>query len=257
MKSIAVVNQKGGVGKTTQCTHLVHRARELGKRVLLVDLDRQGNASQSFPSPSGQPPVTAQLAASLFGAGAVQPEVLEEGLAILRADESLSMLDGSGGQGYRTPAARLRELADDYDVCIIDTPGVLGFNPPMTIAALIAADAVVCPFGVGVYEAKALGDLWKYLRAVREQGYNPGLRVLGLLPSKVNTSSREEKELLAELRAGFGDKILPFLLGERAAVKQAIAKGRPVWKGVRGAGHKVAAQEWLEATTYILQELER
>lgn len=255
MKIIAIVNQKGGVGKTTKATHLVYRARELGKRVLLVDLDRQGNFSQSFPAK--KPPTPAALSVGLFGSGTVQPEILEEGMAILRADESLSMLDGSNSQASKLPAARLRELAADYDVCVIDTPGVLGFNPPMTIAALIAADAVVCPFGVGIYEAKALGDLWKYLRAVREKGYNPGLRVLGLLPSKVNTSSREEKALLAELRAGFGDKILPHILGERAAVKQAIAKGRPVWKGVRGAGHKVAAQEWLDATTYILQELEK
>lgn len=255
MKIIAIANQKGGVGKTTIATHLAHRARELGKRVLLVDLDRQGNLSQSFPPVQEGTP--AGLSASLFGAGDVVPEILEEGLAILRADESLSLLDGSNSHNHKAPAARLRALADDYDVCIVDTPGVLGFNPPMTIAALIAADAVVCPFGVGVYEAKALGDLWQYLRNIRANGYNPKLRVLGLLPSKVNTTSREEKALLAELRSAFGDKILPYILGERAAVKQAIAKGRPVWKGVRGAGHKVAAQEWLEATTYILQELEK
>lgn len=255
MKTLTVANQKGGVGKTTIATHLSYRARELGRRVLMVDMDRQGNLSQSFPSQ--QPAGPEGLASALFGPGPVVPEVLEDGLAILRADESLSLLDGSNSLTHKTPAARLRELGSAYDVCIIDTPGVLGFNPPMTIAALIATDAVVCPFGVGVYEAKALGDLWQYLRNIRANGYNPTLRVLGLLPSKVNTMSRVDKAQLAELRNAFGDKILPHILAERAAVKQSIARGRPVWKGIRGAGHKVAAEEWLETTTYILQELEK
>jgi len=112
----------------------------------------------------------------------------------------------------------------------------------MAIAALAAADAVVCPFGVGLYEGKALADLWEYLKGIKANGYNPKLRLMGLLPSRVHTTSKEEMEALAALRAQFGNAILPLMLGERASVKQAISKRKPVWKGTKGAGHMKAGK---------------
>lgn len=255
MKILAIVNQKGSAGKSTTAVHIAYCARENGKRVLLVDLDGQGSLSTSFPT-TGQHEGEASSASALFADGAViVPEVLEDGLAILRSDEGLSMLSGASREGIKRPARYLRELASQYDVCIMDTPGVLGFNPPMTIGALVAADAVVCPFGVGLYEAKAMADLWEYLKGVKAQGYNPRLRLMGLLPSRVQTTSKEELEALANLRAQLKTMILPLMLGERAAVKQAIGKRKPVWRGTRGAGHAKAAKEWREATTYILTNL--
>lgn len=255
MKKLAVVNQKGGVGKSTLCTFITYAANELGKRVLLVDFDRQGSLSTSFPS-TGEHAGASTTASLLFAENAaIVPEALGPGLAILRADDTLSMLSGVNQEGVKRPARYLRGLSADYDLCIIDTPGVLGVNPPMTIAALSAADAVVCPFGVGLYESKALSDLWEYLRGVKTKGLNPGLRLMGLLPSKVHTTSREEMGALADLRAQFGKAILPLVLGERASVKQAIAKRKPIWRGTRGAGHLKAAQEWKTATSYILSDL--
>jgi len=255
MKILAVANQKGGVGKSTVCVGTAYAAVEAGLRVILVDFDRQGSLSTSFPE-TGADDGTATTASQLFADHAtIRPEILAPGLSILRADDTLSMLSGVNQEGIKRPARYLRELAKDFDICIIDTPGVLGVNPPMTIAALVAADAVICPFGVGLYESKALADLWDYLRGVRANGYNPKLRLMGLIPSKVHTASREEMAALETLREQFGEKILPLMLGERASVKQAIANRKPVWKGTRGAGHLKAAQEWKAATQYILTNL--
>jgi len=255
MKILAIANQKGSAGKSTTAAHVAYCARENGKHVLLIDLDGQGSLSISFPS-TGQHEGEASTASTLFADGAlIVPEVLEEGLAILRSDEGLSMLSATSQEGIKRPAHYLRTLADQYDLCIIDTPGVLGFNPPMTIGALVAADAVICPFGVGLYEAKAMSALWKYLKGIKAQGYNPNLRLMGLLPSRIQTSSKEEMKALDELRTQLGAMILPLMLGERAAVKQAVMKRKPVWRGTRGAGHMKAAQEWREATTYILTNL--
>lgn len=255
MKILAVANQKGGVGKSTVAVHCGYAGREMGLRVLLVDLDRQGSLSTSYPA-TGEHSGESSTSSALFSENAViTPEILEPGLSILRADDSLSMLSGATRDGIKRPARYLRELASQYDLCIIDTPGVLGFNPPMTIGALVAADAVVCPFGVGLYEGKALADLWEYLKGIKSQGYNARLRLMGLLPSRVHTTSKEEMGALEMLRTQFGAAILPHMLGERASVKQAIGKRKPVWKGTRGAGHAKAAKEWREATSYILNNL--
>jgi len=114
---------------------------------------------------------------------------------------------------------------------------------------------VVCPFAVGLYEADALKELWGYLKTIKTAAYNPKLRLMGLLPSKVNTKSKEEREALQGLRDQLGSVILPLVLAERVAVKQATMKRRPVWKSTRGAGHAKAAAEWREACNYILGNL--
>lgn len=254
MKTLVVANQKGGVAKSTTAVHLVYAALEAGKRVLLVDFDRQGSASISFPAPEGG--AGGSGSADLFSESAtVKPEALGGGLWILRADSRLADLQHFDDAGIKRPARHLRALASEFDVCIFDTPGVLGTNPPMTIAALVAANAVVCPFSVGLYEGEALGVLWNYLNSVKTNGYNPRLSLMGLLPSRINTTSKEEMADLAALRAQFGEIILPLMLGQRISVKHATGKRKPVWRGTRGAGHSVAAKEWREATAYILTKL--
>lgn len=255
MRTLAIANQKGGVGKSTLTVHLAHAALDAGLRVLLVDLDRQGSLSLSFPAPDGVPDGLA--ASALFSADepAGQPQRLAENLAIIRADDTLSLLNGGVRDAEKRPAHNLSRFATDYDLCLIDTPGAIGFNPPMTVAALVAADAVVCPFSVGLYEGKGLADLWAYLKGIKTPAYNPRLRLLGLLPSKVNTKSREERDALGQLREQFGSVILPGMLAERTAVKQAIMRRRPVWRNTKGAGHLVAAKEWRAVCNHILGQL--
>lgn len=255
MKILAVANQKGGVGKSTLAVHLAYAACEAGKRVLLLDFDRQGSLSMSFPAADGAEgmPASALFAETLQG----EPERISDTLSIIRADETLSMLTAAVKGMEKRPALNLRTLAakSDFDVCIIDTPGSVGFNPPMTLAALVAADAVVCPISIGLYEGKGLADLWAYLKSVRTVAYNPRLRLMGLLPSKVNTRSREEMEALRMLREQFGAVMLPLMLAERASVKQAVMRRKPVWRGTRGEGHLAAAKEWKKACNYILADL--
>lgn len=255
MKTTGFVNQKGGVGKSTCCDQTARAAHELGLRVLLVDLDPQGSLSTAHVA-TGQHEGEASTASQLFAqGGTIVPEVLQPGLSIIRADDVLRQLRADNREGLKRPAKHLKALAKDFDLCLIDTPGALGENVPTTTAALIAADYVVCPFAVGLFEAKPLNDLWMHLQQVIESGQNPNLRVAGLLPSKVNIKSGEEKGALDDLRQHpvVGKFILPVVLGERAAVKQAIFARKPVWRGVRGEGHKTAAAEWKAATKLVLQ----
>lgn len=255
MRILAVANQKGGVAKSTLSFHLAHAGVEAGLRVLLVDLDKQGSLSLSFPPVANAGP--ALVASALFSSEAptLLPEKLSDKLSIIRADDTLAHLMGGTVGAEKRPARYLRSLSDQFDLCLIDTPGSIGFNPPMTVGALVAADAVVCPFAVGLYEGKALAELWAYLKSVKTAAYNPRLRLMGLLPSKINTKSSKEREALEGLRAQFGAVILPGMLAERTAVKEAIMRRRPVWRNTKGAGHLAAAKEWRAVCNHILGDL--
>lgn len=256
MKILAVANQKGGVGKSTFTVHLAYAAMEAGLRVLLADFDKQASLSLSFPAPEGVSP--GLVSSMLFDAvpNGMRPQVINKNLSIIRADgEVLGRLLGTGDGIEKRPGKHLRSFSSEFDLCLLDTPGSLGFNPPMTIGALVAADAVVCPFSVGLYEADALKELWGYLKNIKTGGYNPRLRLLGLLPSKVNTKSREERDALDAIRAELGPMVLPYVLAERVSVKQATMRRVPVWRGTRGAGHLKAAQEWREACHGVLGNL--
>lgn len=253
MKVFAVANRKGGAAKTTTCVNLAHAAVERDLRVLLVDLDPQRNFSNSFPATSGDESSTAL---QLFADGVtITPEVIAPNLSILRGVEELSMLGAATEVTLKRFAKNLRGLAAGFDLCIIDTPGVLGMAPPMTISGLVAADAVLCPVAVGRFEAEAIRDLWRYVQMVKSK-FNPRLNLLGLLPSRINTRSGDEMEALDQLRTDLGKFVLPLMLSENAAVKKSIAQLKPVWRGVRGTGHKKSAKEWLDATNYVLNVLE-
>jgi len=255
MRKLAVSNQKGGAGKTTVSLHIAKAAIEHKVRTLIVDLDPQASLSQSFPPADGSE--SGLMASALFEDQPLRakPEVLSEGVSIIRGDKSLRNINGAEPGVVKRLAKHLRSLAGEFDLCVIDTPGSIDFNPPMTAAALVAADAVICPFSVGLYEGKALADLWDFLRVIKTPAYNPGLRLMGLLPSKINTRSPEELEALEELRKQFGGAIIPGMLAERTAVKKAVMAGRPVWQKVRGAGHQAAAVEWRTVCNYILGNL--
>ncbi len=255
MRTLVIANQKGGVGKSAVGVHLAYAAVERRLSVLLVDLDRQGSLSMTF-APAGDD-ANALHASDLFAPALPRgrgPLRIAPGLALIPADDRLSLLHANGGSVERMPAKHLRALADGIDLCIIDTPGAIGFNPPMTVAALIAADAVVCPFTVGRFESKALADLWAYLRSIKTPAYNPKLRLLGLIPSKIHTRSTKQLAALEELRKTFGTSMLPGMLAERTPVHEAIMRGRPVWVGTRGASHLAAANEWRAMCDHVLDQ---
>lgn len=248
--TIAVVNQKGGAGKTTVSGHLVHAVRRAGLRGLAVDLDKQ--ASFSLGILPADDAIRGIHASDLFdGAPTLEPERVDDGLSIIRSDKlELARRVHSSADEAASAARNLRVIAQNFDVCIIDTAGSLGEDATL-YAALMAADYIVCPFQVGLSELAALQDLWVHIEGVR-RNINPRLKVLGLLPCRINTRSAEESAFLEMLRKSYGKMILPHVLAERAAVKQAVAKRVPVWQGTRGDGHRKAGQEWLAACEAIL-----
>lgn len=257
MKILAVANQKGGVGKSTLTVHLAYAAREAGLRVLLVDMDKQGSLSLTFPRDPAQTP--GLLASALYNGAASEgyPEIIEQdgervALGVCRADNALLSIDKAENEVIRRPGLALQRFAKDFDLCLIDTPPLLGIR---LMASLSAADAVVTPVSVGLYELAGVADLMQTIHVVRTQGFNPRLRHVGILPMKTNNRSTEEREALAALRKQYGPAILGETLPERAPVRKAIARRVPVWVNTKGEGHLKAAQEWRAACSAILSRI--
>ena len=252
MKVLAVANQKGGVGKSTLTVHLAYAAIEAGLRVLLVDMDKQASLSLTFTAPEGL--AAGLLASHLYNAEPSEdkPQMLTDRLGIVRADNALLSIDKAENQVIRRPGQVLRRFANDFDLCLIDTPPLLGVR---LMASLAASDYVVTPVSVGLYELAGVADLMQTIHVVRTQGFNPRLRHVGILPMKTNNRSKEEREGLNELRSRYGAAILPEILPERAPVRKAIAKRVPVWVGTKGEGHLKAAQEWRAACESVLRRI--
>jgi len=252
VKILTIANQKGGVGKSTLTVHLAYAAMDAGKRVLLVDLDKQGSLSLTFLAPENAAP--GLLASSLFTAEPTegQPQKINDCLSIIRADDGLLSVDKAENQVIRRPGKALRRFNDDFDLCLIDTPPLLGVR---LMAGLAAADYVLTPVSVGMYELAGVADLMQTIHIIRTQGFNPRLRHIGILPVKINSRSKEEREGLDELRARYGDAILKESLPERAPVRKAIARRLPVWHRTQGEGHLKAAREWRGTCDAILKKI--
>lgn len=257
MKIIAIANQKGGVGKSTLAVHLAYAAIEQGKRVLLVDMDKQGSLSLSFPPSVAPDPNRPTLSASMLYTDTLPTlpvERIHGTLAIIRADNALLSIDRADNQVIHRPKQWLRQLPEaiGFDICIIDTPPLLGVR---LMASLAAAHAVVTPVSMGLYELSGVADLMQTIQIIRTQGFNPTLQHIGILPMKTNNRSSDEQESLAVLRERYGSAILPTTLPERAPIRKAIAKRIPVWSKVSGEGHLKAAQEWRAACELILEKM--
>lgn len=249
MKILSIANQKGGVGKSTTTVHLAYAALEAGLRVLLVDLDVQGHTGMMFEAPQGTE--TGLVGSQLFDEtpNALLPQKVTASLSVIRADMALIDIDDSKDEVRKRPAIALRRFAKDFDLCLIDCPPALSVR---LFSALSASDYVITPLGVGKYAISGVADLMHTIHVVRTQGFNPRLRHVGWLPSKINGRSKLDRAALDGLRENYGASILPFVLTERAAVKEATENGLPVWAKVRGVSHKKAATEWQEACQYVL-----
>ena len=256
MKILTVANQKGGVGKTTLAVHLAYSAIEQGLKVLLVDFDLQGNLSLTYDK---APLVTDGLTASiLFGEdtkevlSGLQGELKSHSLALIPADSDLIHVEKADNSVLTNPSQALKQLSGHYDLCVIDTPPTLG---NVLMGALTAANFVVTPVAVGLYELAGAEKLNATFNAVRTSGLNPHLKHIGIVPMKTTSRSPAVVEALASLRSEYGDAVLPMELRERVSVRAAIASGNPVWYRTKGSGHLAAGREWKAACAEILRRI--
>ena len=248
MKTLVIANQKGGVGKTTLLVHMAHYAAEAGNRVLVVDLDMQGNTTSSLAAfASGIP------ASALFEAKQVQPRPTPEARIILMsADPGLAEIDRAKPEVIQAFVDHIRSPshAAQFDLCLIDTAPALGLR---MIAAATAASHLISPIELQAYSIDGITAMLKTIYGVRQK-LNPTLKVIGLLPSRVNSHSPAQKANLVSLFRSYPELVVRKAILLRTSIAEAASERRPVW-AMRKTSARDAGLEMKDVIAHLIERM--
>jgi chromosome partitioning protein len=225
---VSVVNQKGGVGKTTTALNLAAFLAEEGKFVLVVDLDPQANATSGLGMDHREIPAGTYEA--LIGRHRVRDLICKtshEGLKILPATQSLAgaaveLVTVEEREHFLRKA--LLEIKNDFDYIFIDNPPSLGI---ITVNGLVASDSVLIPVQAEYFALEGLGQLMGTVGLIREN-IKPSLQVMGAVITMYDSRTRLSKEVLEELYRYFPDKIFRSVIPRSVRLAEAPSFGKTI-----------------------------
>lgn len=225
---IGVINQKGGVGKTTTAVSLSAYLAAAGKRTLLVDEDSQGNATSGLTMQKDGFPHT------LYDVlvNDVPPKDAVYKTAVKRLSLLPSSIALAGAEielvGEENREVRLRRaidtLKDDFDFILIDCPPSLGL---MTVNALTAADTIIIPIQAEFYALEGLTQLVKTVETVTRH-LNPGLSILGILLTMFDGRTNLSLQVAEEVKKYFGQKVFRTVIPRTVKLSEAPSFGEPI-----------------------------
>jgi len=231
MRTIAIINQKGGCGKTTTAINLAACLARMGHKTLLVDVDPQGHCAVGLAVPEEQ--VERSVYDVLIEPSDGRPSQMSEVVWQIATDFDLApsnlrlaafeqVFAGRPGREDRLVKA-LRPVADTYEWCIVDCPPSVGL---ITFNALRAADEVIVPVETGYFSLHGLAKVMETLEELREQCDNEvAIRVL---PTLYDTRTKLAREVLSELKAKFRDYLMESTINFNTKLKEAASFGQPI-----------------------------
>lgn len=246
---ISIINQKGGVGKSTTAVNLAAALGNLGKNVLIVDFDPQGNTTSGFGIEKEE------LEQCVYDA--LLNDVPAEDLLIETNSKNVSVIPATiqlAGAEIELVSAmaretRLKELLEpieqNYDFVLIDCPPSLGL---LTINALTAADSVLIPIQCEYYALEGVTKLLESMRMVKSR-INKGLDVYGVLLTMYDSRTSLANQVVDEVKGYFGDKVFETLIPRTVKISEAPSFGMPV---IDYAPQNKGAQAYMELANEVI-----
>ena len=249
MKTIAIANRKGGVGKSTTAAAIVNGLTLKGYKTLAVDLDAQRNLSNTMKTITEIKTILKVLTGEIAAAEAIQETIYGD---IIPASKALSGADTTlteTGKEYKLRDS-LEPIQEKYDYCIIDCPPALGI---LTINALTAANSVLIPAQADIYSLDGIEDLQEAIQPVKKY-CNPTLKIEGILLTRYNSRSILSKDiavLAKKLAERIGTSIFKATIREAIAIKEAQISQQSIFKY---APRAKVTEDYMDLVNEILEK---
>lgn len=252
-RTIAIANQKGGVGKTTTTVNLAACLAKLGKKVLLIDIDPQGNSTSGLG-------VDKRRCEKTVYDCLINEEKMEN-VALQTQYENLSLcpsnLDLSGAEieliSVMGRESKLKEsiasVKDEYDFILIDTPPSLGL---ITINTLTAADSVLIPIQCEFYALEGVSQLTETIKRIKK-ALNPALFIQGIVMTMYDARTNLAVQVVDEVKRFFPGKVYSTIIPRNVRVSEAPGFGRPV---IYYDNSCIGAQSYMELATELITSVD-
>ena len=227
-KVVSFSNQKGGVGKTTSCVNISAQIANKGKRVLMIDMDPQGNATSGLGLQKSKIKNTiydviigrCDISDAIIKTKFKNLSVIPANIALAGAEIELQELN----EELKFIEIGLDSIKNDYDYIFIDCPPSLGM---LTIKALSVSDGVVIPMQCEFYSLEGLSQLLNTIKKIKSM-YNPELQLVGILLTMYNGRLTLTGQVVAELKKYYADKLFKVPISRTVRISEAPGYGEPI-----------------------------
>ena len=227
-KVVSFSNQKGGVGKTTSCVNIAAQIAKKDKRVLLLDMDPQGNATSGLGISKSK--IKKTIYDVIIGKCDIKEAIIKTKFKNLSVVPATIDLAGAELELYELTEDEnftkiaLDSIKDSFDYIFIDCPPSLGM---LTVKALSISDGVVIPMQCEFYSLEGMSQLFNTIKKIK-QLYNPGLQIVGILLTMYNGRLTLTSQVVAELKKYYSDKLFKVPISRTVRIAEAPGYGEPI-----------------------------